>query len=233
MESMKKNGVRKKDKHIARNYSAQDISGKSECRKQLLQLCGWNPDASWPVIGIVSRFASQKGFDLLETSMERLMSMHYFLVVLGKGEHRFERLFEHWRGRKPQQIAAAIRFDNDLAHKIEAGADMFLMPSRYEPCGLNQMYSLKYGTIPVVRATGGLDDTVDEWNSQQGTGNGFKFYDYSAESMIDALARARNSYENKDAWRKLMFNGMIGDYSWRHSAVQYLELYKKAVQLKR
>ncbi len=129
-------------------------------------------------------------------------------------------------------MAIAIKFDNALAHKIEAGSDMFLMPSHYEPCGLNQMYSLKYGTVPIVRATGGLDDTVLEWSGNQQTGNGFKFYDYHPDALVDAVARARNAYENKEAWIKIMHNGMRTNFSWKSSALQYLSLYEQAIQLK-
>jgi starch synthase len=158
--------------------------------------------------------------------------MNLLLVVLGSGERRFEQLFDYLRQRFPGQVAVALKFDNVLAHKIEAGADIFLMPSRYEPCGLNQMYSLKYGTVPIVRATGGLDDTVQEWDLNTQTGNGFKFYNYSPEDLLDAVARARNAFENRDEWRKIQFDGMSGDYSWKNAALQYADLYQKALQLK-
>jgi len=219
------------DRLIAQNYSAKNPKGKQACRKELLAAAGLN-ETVWPVIGIISRLASQKGFDLLEAAGERILDMGTKLVVLGSGEYRYEQYFNNLRARRPHQVAVAMKFDNVLAHKIEAGADMFLMPSHYEPCGLNQMYSLRYGTIPVVRATGGLEDTVQEWDWNAWSGNGFKFYDYHAEALLGAVARARNAFENKDAWRKLQENGMRGNYSWRSSALQYMGLYDQAVHLK-
>jgi starch synthase len=221
-----------KDPLIARRYSLKDLTGKNLCRRELLTSARWNPDTSLPIVGIISRLVTQKGFDLLEAAGERLLSMNLFLVVLGSGESRYEKFFESLRQRYPDRVALALKFDDVLAHKIEAGADMFLMPSRYEPCGLNQMYSLKYGTVPIVRATGGLDDTVHEWDWNSETGNGFKFYPYSPEALLESAGRARNLYENKSAWLKIMQNGMSGDYSWKNAARQYVELYEKAVQLK-
>ena len=220
------------DHLIARNYSINDLSGKDDCRLELLASAELNSNTVWPVIGIISRLASQKGFDLLESAGERILDMGTKLVVLGSGEHRYEQYFHGLRARRPHQVAVAMKFDNVLAHKIEAGADMFLMPSHYEPCGLNQMYSLRYGTIPVVRATGGLDDTVQEWDWNSSTGSGFKFYDYNADALLGAVWRARSAFENKDAWRKLQLNGMRGNYSWRSSALQYMGLYEQAVHLK-
>lgn len=221
-----------KDPLIARNYSRQDMSGKQACKQELLNEAGFDPNTQQPVVGIISRLVIQKGFDLVEAAGDRLLSMNLLLVILGSGEHRFEQFFEYLRQRFPSQVALALKFDNVLAHKIEAGADMFLMPSRYEPCGLNQMYSLKYGTVPIVRATGGLDDTVHEWDWNTETGNGFKFFNYSPEDLLDAVGRARAAFENKEVWKKIMTNGMAGDYSWKNAARQYIELYEKAVELK-
>jgi starch synthase len=220
------------DNLIAQNYSLHNLEGKRACRQELLYSVGWDPETPMPIIGIVSRLATQKGFDLLESTADRILGMGMRMMVLGSGERRYEQFFDQLRLRHPKQMAIAIKFDNVLAHKIEAGADMFLMPSRYEPCGLNQMYSLRYGTVPIVRATGGLDDTVHEWNWHDRTGNGFKFYDYSADSLVDAVVRARNALEHKEAWQKLQVNGMKGDYSWKRSALQYLTLYEEAVRLK-
>jgi starch synthase len=221
------------DPHIAQNYSVQDLSGKTACRTELLSFAGWeHENSTMPIIGIISRLTAQKGFDLLEPVGQRLLNLNLRLVVLGTGERRFEQFFERLRDIRPQQVAVAFRFDNVLAHKIEAGADMFLMPSRYEPCGLNQMYSLRYGTVPIVRATGGLDDTVQQWNSETRQGNGFKFHEYSADALLASVVNARNAFDSKDAWTQLMFNGMKGVYSWKNSAKQYLELYQKAIQLK-
>jgi starch synthase len=220
------------DRFIARNFSAEDLSGKQACKKDLLASAGLHSETVWPVIGIITRLAAQKGVDLLEAAAHRILDMDAFMVVLGSGEWRYEQFFERLRSSRPNQVAIAIKFDNALAHKIEAGSDMFLMPSHYEPCGLNQMYSLKYGTVPIVRATGGLDDTVLEWSGNQQTGNGFKFYDYHPDALVDAVARARNAYENKEAWIKIMHNGMRTNFSWKSSALQYLSLYEQAIQLK-
>jgi starch synthase len=221
-----------KDKMLARQYSIDDLSGKEACKRDLLSAAGLDSNTSWPVIGIISRLAAQKGIDLFERSAHRILDMHTLMVVLGSGEARYEQFLEKLRRSSPRQVAVSIKFDEVLAHKIEAGADMFLMPSRYEPCGLNQMYSLKYGTVPIVRATGGLDDTVEEWNPEYATGTGFKFSDYQPDALLDACARARNAFENKDAWRKLIQNGMRANYSWKTSAIQYLSLYDQAIQLK-
>lgn len=220
------------DPNLKRNYTADDLSGKADCRQELLSLAGLDTQSSWPVIGIVSRLVSQKGFDLLEKGAERILDMKTMMIVLGSGEYRYEQLFQRLHEKRPKQVAVAIRFDSALSHKIEAGADFFLMPSKYEPCGLNQMYSLRYGTVPIVRATGGLDDTVQEWDWNSYTGNGFKFYEYNYHAMLDSVARARNAFEHKEAWPRIMRNGMKGDYSWKHSALQYLVLYEQAVELK-
>jgi starch synthase len=198
----------------------------------VLNAAGLDPNTQQPVVGIISRLVIQKGFDLLEAVADRLMSMNLLLLVLGSGERRFEKLFDYLHQRFPQQVAVALKFDNVLAHKIEAGADMFLMPSRYEPCGLNQMYSLRYGTVPIVRATGGLDDTVQEWDLNSQTGNGFKFYNYSPEDLLEAVGRARNAFENRKEWEKIQINGMSGDYSWKNAERQYVDLYQKALELK-
>lgn len=220
------------DSLISQHYSIADIEKKEICRQDLLKSAGWEPGLSSPVIGIVSRLATQKGFDLLESATEQILDMDMSIMVLGSGETRYERFFEHLKHRYPKHIAVALKFDNALAHRIEAGADMFMMPSRYEPCGLNQMYSLRYGTVPIVRATGGLDDTVQEWDVTQKTGNGFKFVEYSADALVQAVFRARKAFENKAEWRVLQKNGMSGDYSWKRSALHYLTLYEEAVRLK-
>jgi len=217
---------------IVRNYSINNLAGKEDCRKELLASAGLNVSTVWPVIGIISRLASQKGFDLLESAGDRILDMGTKLIVLGSGEYRYEQYFNGLRARRPHQVAVALKFDNVLAHKIEAGADMFLMPSHYEPCGLNQMYSLRYGTVPVVRATGGLDDTVQEWDWNTSSGNGFKFFEYTADALLGAVWRARTAFDNKDAWRQLQQNGMRGNYSWRSSALKYMGLYEQAVHLK-
>jgi starch synthase len=222
------------DKHIAKNYSPQDLSGKKLCKQDLLREFGLSDaDPRLPVVGIVSRFATQKGFDLIAEVAERLAREPLLLVVLGSGERQFEDLFRRMAEVFPNKFAVRVKYDNALAHKVEAGADMFLMPSHYEPCGLNQIYSLKYGTVPIVRATGGLDDTIEHWNGDTQTGTGFKFYDYHGEALLGALREALHHYHaNPDGWQKLMRNGMARDYSWGASAHDYVKVYERVKQFR-
>jgi len=209
------------DPYIAANYSAADPAGKARCKRDLLEEFGFPPQAlDRPLVGIVSRFVSQKGFDLLEDAAGALAAEDLTLVALGTGEARYEELFRRLAARYPDKIAVKIAYDNVLAHKIEAGSDIFLMPSRYEPCGLNQIYSLRYGAVPVVRATGGLDDTVDETT-------GFKFTSYNSEALLGALRQALAAFKNPTLWRRLMLNGMSKDFSWRRSAGEYAMLYRR------
>jgi starch synthase len=219
------------DPHLAAHYTPNDLAGKQECRADLLHAVGLEKVAdSTPVIGIVSRFAAMKGFDLVAEIAERLLERDVVVVALGKGEHKYERIFREWAFRNAAQVAVRIRYDDALAHKIEAGSDIFLMPSRYEPCGLNQIYSLKYGTPPVVRATGGLDDTIDEWNPEQGTGTGFKFEGLSAEALLAAIDRALLAFQDKKGWRRLMLNGMAQNYSWEQPAREYAAVYEEVAR---
>ena len=219
------------DSHLAARYTPADLTGKQACRADLLRAVGLEKVAgAMPVIGIVSRFADQKGFDLVAKIAERLTERDVIVVALGKGEPRYERLFRKWAFSNPAQVAVEIRYDEALAHKIEAGSDIFLMPSRYEPCGLNQIYSLKYGTVPIVRATGGLDDTIEEWNPEQGTGTGFKFEELSAEALLDAIDRALLAFQDKKGWRRLMLNGMAQNYGWEQPAREYAAVYEEAAR---
>jgi len=206
------------DPLIAARYSVDDLSGKRACKRDLLVECGFDPDDDRPVIGMISRLAAQKGFDLLAEAAEELVREDLRLVILGAGDPYYEDRLRRLAAEHPQRVFVRIAFDNAFAHKIEAGADMFLMPSRYEPCGLNQIYSLRYGTVPIVRATGGLDDTVDETT-------GFKFADYSAAALLDAVRRALAAYRSREIWREMMIRGMKKDYSWEASARQYAALY--------
>jgi starch synthase len=217
------------DRNLAANYSADDLSGKASCRADLLATVGLtNVGDSTPVIGIVSRFAIQKGFDLLEQIAGRLAEMNVAVVALGSGEPGYEKFFRDWAFWNKTNVAVRIGYDNALAHKIEAGADLFLMPSLYEPCGLNQIYSLKYGTAPVVRATGGLDDTIEEWNAEQGSGTGFKFSNKSAGALLGAVERALAAFTEKEGWKRLMLNGMAKNYSWEQPAREYVAAYIEA-----
>jgi len=209
-----------KDPIIASHYSADDLSGKAVCKRDLLAEVGL-PEANMdrPLIGIISRFVNQKGFDLIADAMPEIAAMDVALVALGTGEARYEQMFRDAAATHPDRIACYIGYSEPLAHKIEAGADMFLMPSWYEPCGLNQMYSLRYGTVPVVRATGGLHDTVDE-------STGFKFYEYSSRALLDALRAAVAVYGRREVWQAMMLRGMAKDFSWAASAAQYAALYR-------
>ena len=217
------------DPHIAAHYSAENLEGKKECRRDLLHAFGLeNVSEETAVIGIVSRFATQKGFDFIVDIMDRLVQEDMVLVMLGNGEEFYERLLVELAERYPSKVRVQVKFDNVVAHKIEAGADMFLMPSRYEPGGLNQIYSLKYGTVPVVRATGGLDDTIDE--QPDGGGNGFKFWGYSSSALMDALQRALGTFRNKEEWTQMMKRGMAQDFSWDKPAAEYVRVYERVIQ---
>jgi len=216
------------DQCLAANYSMEDLTGKQACRSDLLKSFGLeNISDNTPVIGIVSRFAIQKGFDLVAAIADRLNQRNLVVVVLGSGEPNYESFFRDWATRNPAQVAVRVGYDEALAHKIEAGADMFLMPSRYEPCGLNQIYSLKYGTVPVVRATGGLDDTIEEWNAMQGTGTGFKFEGLSPDALLATIDRSLSAFEDKNSWRQLMRNDMAKVYDWQQPAREYADVYEE------
>ncbi len=217
------------DKFIVAKYSSQDLGGKAKCKHDLLHAFGIaNVNAEVPVIGVVSRFAAQKGFDLISQIMDRLAREEMIMVVLGSGDKPYEELFQRLSKQFPNKIAAKVAFDNSIAHKIEAGADMFLMPSRYEPCGLNQIYSLKYGTAPIVRATGGLDDTIEPWDARTGKGTGFKFSEYTGEALLASIKQALVAYQDPSSWQTLMRNGMSRDFSWGASAREYGKIYKRA-----
>lgn len=214
------------DRFIAAHYTAENLEGKAECRRDLLHAFG-APDLpeTTPVLGIVSRFATQKGFDLLAEIAEQLAERDMLLVALGTGEPYYENLLRSLADRFPDRFAVRVQYDNTLAHKIEAGSDIFLMPSRYEPCGLNQIYSLRYGTVPVVRATGGLDDTVEE-SSEPGSGTGFKFQGYEPAAFLEAVDRALAAFAERASWRALMQRGMRKNYSWVQPAAEYAVLYE-------
>jgi starch synthase len=216
------------DPLIAAQYSARDLKGKQECKKDLLKQFHLPVNLKRPVAGIISRFADQKGFDLLAEVAEKLLAEDLAIVVLGTGDVRYERMFAALAERHPENFAVKIAYDNTLAHKIEAGADMFLMPSRYEPCGLNQIYSLRYGTVPVVRATGGLADTIEPFNIANWMGTGFSFQEYTGEALLGAVKEALAVFGDKMAWRCLQANGMTKDFSWEASAIEYARLYKVA-----
>jgi starch synthase len=219
------------DKLIPANYTAENLQGKKVCKKALLEKMGVRqPRMEFPVLGIVSRFAAQKGFDLIARSADNLMQMDRYVVALGTGEPEYEELFRELADKYPGKFLVKIAYDNTLAHQIEAGADMFVMPSRYEPCGLNQIYSLKYGTVPVVRATGGLDDTIEPFDGEGGTG--FKFSEYSPRALLACLQQAIDTYRDGAAWSRLQQNGMRKDFSWTASARKYAALYQRLYEEK-
>jgi starch synthase len=182
---------------------------------------------------MISRLADQKGFDLLMEILEELFALDIGFVLLGTGEQKYHDLFTQVAHKYPQKAGVRIAYDDRLAHKIEAGADLFLMPSKYEPCGLNQIYSLKYGTIPVVRATGGLDDTIIHYDPATKKGNGFKFTRYEAKEFLNTLKAAIRIYSEPEHWRQLLRNAMMADFSWERSSEAYLQLYRKALEQKR
>ena len=207
------------DTAIPAHYSDTDLAGKQVCKRELLRETGL-PEAAMerPLLGIVSRFAGQKGFDLIADIAWELFEDEVSLVVLGNGETRYEDMFRSLAYHLPGKVALRIGYDDALAHRIEAGADIFLMPSHYEPCGLNQIYSLRYGTVPVVRATGGLDDTIHEET-------GFKFTDYNGRALLNTIRRACVAWHDRDAWTSMMVRGMQQDFSWAASAGEYSRLY--------
>jgi starch synthase len=215
------------DPHIKKNYGAANPAGKAECKNDVQQKYRLPQKSSAPLLGIVSRLADQKGIDLLLEIIGEVLRMDLQIAILGSGDQRYQELLAELPEKHPEKIGVKIGFDNALAHQIEAGADMFLMPSRYEPCGLNQIYSLKYGTPPIVRATGGLDDTIEDFDPLSGKGNGFKFAEYSGEAFLSAIKRAIAVYINKKAWAQVVANGMAADFSWERSAAEYLQLYRR------
>ena len=219
------------DPLIPAHFSADDLSGKAECRRELLESHGLTADETTPVIGIVGRLAPQKGFDLIDEAFDEIMELGVRMVVLGTGYPEYHDMFQKMAKKYPDQLAINLAFDNKLAHRIEAGSDMFLMPSHFEPCGLNQMYSLRYGTVPIVHATGGLADTIADYDPGTGVGNGFSFDEYTAEKLIDAVTRAVKLFGDRDTWRNLVLRGMKQDYSWKASAKKYLDLYEEMIGL--
>src|SRR3990170_8441676 len=217
------------DRHIAARYTAADLSGKAVCKKDLQRRFRLPERAEAPVMGVVSRLAGQKGLDLLRDIMVDVMSLDLQLILLGSGEKALEAAFLEAATQHPSKLGVTIGFDIPLSHQIEAGADLFLMPSRYEPCGLNQMYSLAYGTIPVVRATGGLDDTISQFDPATGHGNGFRFEEASAAAFLQAIRQALELFPDKAQWGRLIANAMAADFTWDRSAREYEQVYRRAL----
>jgi starch synthase len=221
-----------RDPHLPVPFDASNTAGKAAAKRALLEtfgLAATGEAATRPLIGMVSRLVDQKGFDLLAALADDLPRLDATFVLLGTGERRYEDLWLGLAARYPSRVGTRIGFDEGLAHLIEGGADLFLMPSRFEPCGLNQMYSLRYGTLPLVRATGGLFDTVRNYDPRTGEGTGFTFDDYSPQALLNTLRWAIDVYADRDAWGRLQRRAMQQDVSWDASAREYVKVYKRAV----
>jgi starch synthase len=223
-----------RDRFIPHKFSAQDLAGKERDKEHLLTSVGLPYIKGVPVLGVVSRLVGQKGFKLFDPAMFELLGKHGFqLVVLGSGEPALEQMFGHMQRAYPRQVCFYQGFKNDLAHLIEAGADMFVMPSVYEPCGLNQLYSLRYGTVPIVHRTGGLADTVTQWNPRTGDGTGFVFANHDAAGLRWAVEAALAAYREPAQWQRLVGNGMAQDFSWDAQGKLYELLYARLASLGR
>lgn len=213
------------DHDIPARYSVDNLAGKAECKGALQEAAGFAADPAVPLLGIVTRLVPQKGIDLLAESIEQIIAAGAQLVILGTGEEQYERLCREWAQRWPRQVCSWIEFSHPRAHCIEAGADIFLMPSEFEPCGQNQLYSLRYGTVPVVHGIGGLEDSVIDYSEKNGTG--FKFHGYTADRFIECLHQALSVYRDSSRWKPLLKRGMQQDFSVVHMARDYIALYKK------
>jgi starch synthase len=219
------------DTDIAAPFSIDDLSGKRECKLDLLRRFSLPEEVDRPIIAIISRLVAQKGYDLIRQAARQILDTGAFFIALGAGAREYEDFLQSWHDHAPEQVGIYKGFAGEpLAHQIEAGADIFLMPSLYEPCGLNQMYSMRYGTVPVVRATGGLDDTVQDFDPANQQGNGFKFGAYSASAMLEKIRFSVYFYTQPEIWATIQRNGMRLDNSWSAVAKKYLRLYRKIAE---
>lgn len=217
-----------RDPHVPANYSPQRMTGKRRCKESLIQEMGLDPSMrKMPLLGMISRLDAQKGLDLLVQILDELLSLDVGLVILGAGDEHIQKAIQETAESHPGRLGLEIGFNDPLAHRIMAGADMLLVPSRYEPCGLTQIYALKYGTAPIVRATGGLDDTIQQFDPGSGKGNGFKFVEYEAKAFLGRIREALKVFHDGPGWMKLVENGMQADFSWEKSAREYIRLYEK------
>ncbi len=223
------------DTLIPAQYSLESMTGKKICKQQLQKRFGLAEDERIPVFGVVSRFAYQKGLDLLAGSIDNILTnMQVQFVILGSGDKTLEGVFVGLPQRYPGQVGCYIGYHNELSHWIEAGSDFIVMPSRYEPCGLNQIYSFKYGTLPIARATGGLDDTIQQYDEHSGEGTGYKFWEINSQALYDAIGWAVSTFYDRPAHIiKMQKTAMAEDYSWENSAQRYVQVYKKAIQIKK
>lgn len=213
------------DPELPAHFDIDDLSGKRECKRALLDQFSLPIDLDRPIFANVTRLTAQKGIDLMMQIAGDIVASGAYVISLGSGEKKYEDFWQSLRDYAPRQVGVYRGYSEPLAHIIEAGADMFMMPSKFEPCGLNQMYSLRYGTVPIVRAVGGLDDTVQNWDAVSGTGNGFKFGPYRSDKFLERIYEALFAYGDKDAWRQIQRNGMTIDNSWENAARKYVELY--------
>ncbi|MDQ6788763.1 MAG: glycogen synthase [Acidobacteriota bacterium] len=218
------------DTDLPAHFNAQNLSGKLECKRALLDRFFLPANLEKPVFGIVTRLTSQKGFELIQQVIGEVLATGASFVALGSGDSSYEDFLQKLRDYAPAQVGVYKGYNENLAHLIEAGSDMFLMPSRFEPCGLNQMYSLRYGTIPVVRAVGGLDDTVENFDRVNNSGNGFKFEEFRADKFLEKIYEALFAFYEKDTWRKIQTNAMAVDNSWQNAARNYVQLYQMTKQ---
>jgi starch synthase len=219
-----------RDTNISARYSQKALPGKMKCKKELLMETALDLSLiEKPLIGMISRLDKQKGLDILMPVLEDVLKLDACMILLGSGDEQIEIALRKAADRNPGRMAIFTGFNDPLAHRIMAGADIFLIPSRYEPCGLTQMYALKYGTVPVVRATGGLNDTIEQYDNQKIKGNGFKFVPYDSIALLDAIKLAVRCYKEKIAWKRLMTNGMKSDFSWDRSAEKYLDIYRSII----
>ncbi|MDQ3322894.1 MAG: glycogen synthase [Acidobacteriota bacterium] len=214
------------DAQLPAHFNASDLSGKLECKRALLDRFFLPANLDKPIFAMVTRLTAQKGFELVQQTVGEILATGAYFVALGSGDKSYEDFLQKLRDYTPNQVGIYKGYNEDLAHLIEAGADMFLMPSRFEPCGLNQMYSLRYGTIPIVRAVGGLDDTVENFDCVNGTGNGFKFAEFRADKFLEKIYEALFAYHEKETWRKIQRNAMSVDNSWQNAARNYARLYQ-------
>jgi len=213
------------DPRIFKQYSRRDLSGKIENKRFLVESLGLPFRKNVPLLATISRLTDQKGFDLIAKILEPLMQLEVQYVILGIGEKKYQTLLEKFAKKYADKLAVKLLFDDNFAHQIEAGADIFLMPSKFEPCGLNQLYSLKYGTIPIVRATGGLVDTINNFSVETGRGYGFVFEEYSGEALLKTIKRVLEIYQNEQLWKKMVDRAMRLNFSWQRVTEKFISLY--------
>jgi len=221
----------KNDRYIDSNYSIKNLAGKSRCKKGLLNEVGLPYAAEIPLLGIVTRLDAQKGLDILSSAIDEILSMDVQFILLGTGRQDFHQIFEDIGKRYPKKTSIHIKFDERLAHRIYAASNFFLMPSRYEPCGLGQMISMTYGTCPIVHTTGGLADTVVHFSPERGEGNGFRFDNYTAKDLVECVKEAIGLFQKPSRFKRLIHNMMNTDFSWKRSIEKYIDVYKKALKL--